>query len=209
MPRPSLSSALKRFGFPNWTFTGVPAVSPQSPRDGERVKLTFQVINDGNIAAPAGVLRLYDGDPAQGGAPGAADAALPPMGPGATVTVTVYWDSKDKPGAHTLFAVIDPDGARARARGGRQPDLRGRERAAGAALADLEVQAPDIAVNPAQPSSLPVDLAISVAVRNLGHADATAVAVELRTGPAPARWWSARRSTSPGARRRWSITWST
>ncbi len=177
-------SALKRFGFPNWTFTGAPAVSPQSPRDGERVKLTFQVVNDGNIAAPAGLLRLYDGDPGQGGLPGAADAVLPPMGPGAIVTVTVYWDSKDKPGPHTLFAVIDPDGA--------VPELaEGDNQAAVAvavqpapALADLEVQAPDLAVSPAQPSSLPADLAISVAVRNLGHADAEAVAVELRTGPA-------------------------
>ena len=176
-------STLKRFNFPNWSFTGTPGISPQSPRDGQRVRLTLQVVNDGNAPAPAGVLRLYEGDPAQGGQPAAADVALPAMAPAALVTVTVSWDSLDKPGPRTLYAVIDPAGAT-------QELSKSDNRLPieivvqdAPALADLEVQPEDITFSPAQPLSIPVDLSVSVTVRNVGHADAPAVAVRLLNGP--------------------------
>ncbi len=175
-------SALKRFGSPNWRFAAPATVSPQSPRDGERVRLQFSVVNDGSLAAPAGVLRLYDGDPAQGGQPAAPDAPLPPLAPGGGVTVTVYWDSLNKPGARTLFAVLDPDNAVAELSESDNVTSVTLQVAPAPALPDLEIQAPDIAVSPAQPTSLPVDLAISVSVRNLGQADVPAAVVELRHG---------------------------
>jgi uncharacterized repeat protein (TIGR01451 family) len=175
-------SALKRFGSPNWRLAAPPSVSPQSPRDGQRVRIDLAVANDGSLAAPAGVLRLFDGDPAQGGSVAAADAVVPALAAGGAVTVTVYWDSFGKAGPHTLFAVLDPDGAVAELSENDNRASVAVDVQAAPALADLEVQAPDLSISPERPTVLPADLAISVAVRNLGQADAGSVAVELRQG---------------------------
>jgi large repetitive protein len=179
-------SALRRQGaFPNWRFSTPPAASPAQPRDGERVTLTLTVRNEGQAAAPAGILRLYDGDPAAtpAGTP-AGDFQLPAMPPGSSVVVSPVWDSSDKPGPHTLWAVIDPDGEtdemtkldnRTSLRVEVQPAPAGTE---------LEVRAVDVAFLPAQPATLPVQLGISVTVRNVGQAAAPEVAVQLWRGPA-------------------------
>lgn len=58
--------ALRRFVFPNWTFSGPLTATPEAPRDGERVRLEAVVVNDGNAPTPAGVLRFYEGDPREG-----------------------------------------------------------------------------------------------------------------------------------------------
>gem|GEM_PF-979990 len=177
-------TALRRSGFPNWRFAGAAQVSPAQPKDGERVTITVTVANDGNLATPAGVLRLYEGDPTAGGTPSGYDVAVPPLAPGRGVTLTLDWDSLDRPGPRTLVAVIDPDQSVA--------ELSEQDNRLAVTVnvqpappgADLAVSAAGITMSPAQPATLPVELGITAVVRNLGHAAAGAVTVRLWKGPA-------------------------
>ncbi len=163
----SAVAALKRFSFPNWALTSI-AVEPLTPRDGDRVQITIKLRNDANVVAPAGVLRIYDGDPAQGGVPIGADFAVPVMPPAAELVFTSFWDTFDKPGAHTLYAVVDPDNA--------QTEMSERDNQSSVSVTvepapsgvDLT---PAIAVTPDQPNRLPTTLSVSVSVRNVGLTD--------------------------------------
>ncbi len=176
-------SALRRQGtFPNWRFSTPPAAAPASPRDGERVTLTLTVANDGQAVTPASLLRLFDGDPSSGGTP-VGDAQIPPIAPGRTVVLAPTWDSFGKPGEHTLWAVLDPDAQTAEmSELDNQASIRVAVQPAPAG-AELEVRSVDVAILPAQPSTLPVLLGIAVSVRNLGQTAAAAVAVQLWHGP--------------------------
>jgi subtilase family serine protease/flagellar hook assembly protein FlgD len=174
---------LKRFGFPNWRFSSAPQAEPASPRDGERVRLTFTVANDGNVEAPAGRLRLYEGDPDAGGVPSGPALELPPLGARQSVQLTLLWDSFDRPGTRRLVAILDPDGEVAELseldnRAEVELEVRPAPEAA-----DLEVTGADLAVSPARPDSLPASLAISATVRNVGQTDVPEVAVQLLVGP--------------------------
>lgn len=176
-------AALRRYSFPNWAFLGSPQMSPTSPLDGQRVQLTFTVVNNGNAPAPRGALRLYAGDPAQGGTPNGADASIPALAPSARATIVVLWDSLGKAGTIQLVAVLNPDNT--------VQELSRTDNQVGVsiqvqpppALADLEVTSADLAVVPAQPSSLPVSVAIAADVRNLGLTDVSQLTVALILGP--------------------------
>ncbi|HEX3529651.1 MAG TPA: CARDB domain-containing protein [Thermoanaerobaculia bacterium] len=177
-------SALRRSGFPNWRFTGAAQVSPAQPKDGERVTITVTVANDGNLATPTGVLRLYEGDPGAGGTASGPDVAVPPLAPGRGVTLALDWDSLDRPGPRTLVAVIDPDQTVAElSEQDNRLAVTVNVQPAPAGV-DLAVSAAGITISPAQPATLPVELGITAVVRNLGHAAAGPVTVRLWKGPA-------------------------
>ncbi len=177
-------SALRRSGFPNWRFTGAAQVSPAQPKDGERVTITVTVANDGNLATPTGVLRLYEGDPAAGGTASGQDVAIPPLAPGRGVTLALDWDSLDRPGPRTLVAVIDPDQTVAElSEQDNRLAVTVNVQPAPAGV-DLAVSTAGITISPAQPATLPVELGITAVVRNLGHAAAGPVTVRLWKGPA-------------------------
>lgn len=175
-------SALKRFNFPNWAVSSPIIASPASPRDGDRVTLTITVRNDGNVAAGASVLRVYDGDPATGGTSIGPDLVIPPMTPHTSYTFAPVWDTFDKAGAHTLVAVVDPDGT--------QQETSKRDNLATLPItvqpapdqADLALAVSDIAVTPVQPNRLPTTLGISATIRNSGKTDAANVRVVLWEG---------------------------
>jgi subtilase family serine protease/Tol biopolymer transport system component/uncharacterized protein YfaP (DUF2135 family) len=163
----SALAALKRFSFPNWALTSI-AVEPVTPKDGDRVEVTIRLRNDANVVAPTGVLRIYDGDPAQGGVPIGADFTVPVMPPGAELVFTSFWDTFDKPGAHALHAVVDPDSA--------QTEMSERDNRGSVSVTVQPAPSgidltPAIAVTPTQPNRLPTTLSISVGVRNLGLTD--------------------------------------
>ncbi|MDX1997340.1 MAG: CARDB domain-containing protein, partial [Thermoanaerobaculia bacterium] len=173
-------AALRRFSFPNWSFDGTPTAAPERPADGERVALGVRVQNSGNAFAPAGLVRFYDGDPAAGGTPIGSDVVLPPLAPGQIATVTTLWDTRDRAGLRTIFIVVDPADA--------LPELSELDNrrsfqvevVAPPAAADLEVRPADLSITPAAPNLLPTDLAVSIAVRNLGLTEVAAARVVLR-----------------------------
>jgi len=176
---------LRRGRFPNWRFTAAPLAEPSAPRDGERVRLTFTVANDGSLETPAGVLRLFEGDPDGGGTPAGADLAdleIPPLAPGGAVTLSRFWDSLDRPGENRLVALLDPDGALEELS---ELDNRAEltvQVAPAPDGAELEITSDDLTVSPPYPTELPADLAVSASVRNLGKTDVAAVLVELVAG---------------------------
>ena len=175
-------AALKRFNYPNWALTSINA-TPVTVSDGDKIRLDITVKNDANMVTPVGVLRVYDGDPLTIGKAIGADISVPIMGPGVSLAFNTYFDTLDKPGVHTLFAVVDPDNL--------QPEMSKADNHGSVGVTvqtapagiDLALANPDITVIPAQPDHLPVTLGLSATVRNLGLTDALAVPVVLMAGP--------------------------
>ncbi|MEJ2347131.1 MAG: CARDB domain-containing protein [Gammaproteobacteria bacterium] len=175
-------SALEHYSFPNWAITAPPVASPSSPSDGQRVTLTVSVTNDAQVATPQGVLRFYDGDPASGGTPIGADITIPPMSAAETLSFNRTWDTLNKAGAHTIYAVVDPDD--------QATEMSKKDNSASTAVTvqpapagvDLEITDSDIAIAPIRPNVLPTTLGITANVRNLGQTDAKSVRVLLWDG---------------------------
>lgn len=175
-------AALKRFNYPNWALTSINA-TPFTVSDGDKIRLDITLKNDANMLTPVGVLRLYDGDPAAGGKAFGPDISVPVMGPGISLGFSAYFDTLDKPGSHTLFAVVDPDNL--------QPEMSKVDNRASIGVTvqtapagiDLALANPDITVIPVQPNRLPSTLGLSATVRNLGLTDALSVPVVLMAGP--------------------------
>ena len=180
----SVVSALRRFSFPNWRFSGPASALPAQPRDGEKVEIDVAVLNDGNASAPAGVLRIYDGDPAAGGVASGPDIPLPPLAAGQSSAVRTLWDTSGKAGSHTLFLVLDPDHQVEELSRADDVTTLAVTVAPAAVAADLELRDGDIAVSPAHPTTLPAQLAISATVRNIGQTAVPAVKVRLYRGSA-------------------------
>jgi len=175
-------AALKRFNYPNWAVTSINA-TPVTVSDGDKIKLDIAIKNDANLVTPAGVLRVYDGDPASGGKPIGPDISVPVIGPGASLSFSPYFDTFDKPGAHTLVAVVDPDNLQAEmSKADNRANVGVTVQTAPGGI-DLALANPDITVIPVQPSQLPSTLGLSATVRNLGLTDALGVPVVLLAGP--------------------------
>lgn len=173
---------LKRFKFANWVVEPTITFSPQAPTDGSRVKLDITIKNDSNVFAPEGVLRIYDGDPSSGGIASGSDIVIPAIGPNAGVTIAYYWDSFDKPGVHTFYAVVDPDST--------YSEMSEKDNQASVQVMvdpapdgiELSVVVPDLVALPAKPSRLPTNMGIAADVRNFGLTDAANVRVVLWKG---------------------------
>lgn len=174
-------SALKTFRFPNWSFVGEPTVEPAAPRDGERVRLRYEVANDGNRVTPAGVLRLFEGDPDDGGV-AVTDVEIPPIGARGSVVASLLWDSRDRAGTNRLVALLDPDGAVEELSELDNRSVVAVDVAPAPQEADLEVTPDDVVISPERPVELPASLGISVTVRNLGQTDVDEATVRLLRG---------------------------
>ena len=173
---------LKRFSFANWVVDSNISFSPQTPSDGSRVKLDITITNDSNIFTPEGVLRVYDGDPSAGGIASGSDVVIPAIGPNAGVTISYYWDSFDKPGAHTFYAVVDPDSTYSEmSEKDNQASVQVTVEAAPTGI-ELSVVVPDLAAVPAKPNRIPTNMGIAADVRNFGLTDAANVRVVLWKG---------------------------
>ena len=107
-------SALKSFYFPNWHVESTVSVDRDQPVDGDRVTLTITVRNDGQSPTPAGVVRLFDGEPTRGGRQIGGDILVPALASGASVTLRLPWDTFGAAGEHTLIVLVDPENAPAR-----------------------------------------------------------------------------------------------
>ena len=160
----------------NWVLSQIQA-QPTTVRDGQRVGLTINIQNAGTVAAPGGVVRIYDGDPAAGRA--LLDIPVPPLASGSYVSVSGSWRTLNAPGNHQLHAVIDPDTVGAEIT---RVDNVGTVRVAVSSVpdqAELTVAAADLLVTPAVIDRLPTTVGVVAQVSNLGLTDATNVRVRL------------------------------
>ncbi|MCP3961613.1 MAG: hypothetical protein GY719_27550 [bacterium] len=173
-------SALKSYELPDLGFAEPLIADPPDPRDGERVDVRVLVTNRGSIPASASVVRLHEGDPAQGVA--VDEQTLPALADGGTVLVTLVWDSTDHPGNRTLSVLLDAEDVveePVEADNLATVEVAVQEATPGV---DLAVVSGEISVSPAAPDRLPTELAISAIVRNTGLEDAQDATVSLWLG---------------------------
>lgn len=175
------AAALARFDLPNWRFAGPLRLAPSQPRDGDRVAVEMSVVSDGRVGTPAGTLRLFDGDPAQG-VPIGPDIAMPALASGTSATLGAVWDTLDEAGPHTLVAVLDPDGQVEQSTRSDDATTLAVTVAAAASGPELELRGVDLTATPPHPTTLPIDVVVAARVRNNGRTDAPAVRVRLLEG---------------------------
>ncbi|WP_082507133.1 CARDB domain-containing protein [Duganella sp. Root336D2] len=172
---------LKSSGLFNWTTAGMQA-APAAPTDGQSVILSFKVSNTGTTSAPAGVARLYDGDPATGGVSVGNDIAIPPLAIGGSVELQQVWSTFNKEGTHQLVLVVDPSGkVTESSKSDNEARIAVTVKTAPAGT-ELLLNASDITVTPAKPAKLPTVLGVSALISNIGKTDAKDVRVVLMQG---------------------------
>lgn len=172
---------LKSAGLFNWT-TGELKAMPAAPLDGQKVVLSFKVVNSGTALAPAGIARAYDGDPGNGGQQIGNDMTIPPLVAGDSVELKLLWNTLDKAGNHTIVLQVDP--------GNTVPEASKADNRAQTNVTvlpapvpvELSVSVADVIASPSRPNKLPAVIAVSAQIYNIGRTDATDVRVVLRAG---------------------------
>lgn len=172
---------LKSGGLVNWRLDELKA-GPASPVDGQQVVLGLKISNSSTSPAGASVVRVFDGDPQQGGTQIGNDLDLPALLAGESIELKLLWNTFNKAGNHQIVAIVDPDNrTQESSKSDNRMTLAVPVAVAPAAI-ELLLNASDISVNPQQPARLPSVLAISALVANIGRFDAGAVRVVLREG---------------------------
>ncbi len=174
--------ALNSFRFPNWRFDANFGAEPSSPVDGERVRLSLTVRNEGHSTAQETVVRFYNGAPESGGQPIGGDLQVPILASGDAVTLQSLWNSFDAAGTQTLVAIVDPD--REHAEGNESDNRIERTVTVEAAPAGVDLLVETVTIAPSNPDTLPATLAFTAIVRNLGISLANNVRIQLRKGDA-------------------------
>lgn len=174
--------ALQQFSFFNWSLSSDITFGPETPVDGDRVLLTFNVTNNTNLLAPIGKVHIYSGDPKLGGKKISEDILIPELGAGTTVKLSYLWDTSSKVGNNALYIVVDPDNNHnemseldniAKLNVEVKPAPLGVE---------VAVTSSEVFVSPNNPNMLPQNLSINATVRNLGALAVSGLVIQLRKG---------------------------
>lgn len=163
----------------NWAASTLTA-TPATVRDGQRVALSMLVSNSGVVAAPAGLVRVFDGDPSAGIV--LAEMPVPPLEAGRSAVVRGTWSTLNQAGNRLLTAVIDPASAGTEMT---RTDNTATVRVAVASApvqADLTVTAADVQVLPSVINRLPTTVSVVTQIANIGQTDALNVKVRLLSG---------------------------
>ena len=174
-----VARTLQRLALPNWRLEPL-EVEPVDPVDGEVVRVTIPVANDGSAQAPLTVLRLFDGDPGSGVL--IAERVVPALAAGAGVEIEILWDTRDLAGDHLLVAVVDPDSQTGEVSESDNRSEIAVEVAEAPVEPDLALGEGDVVATPGQPSELPVVLRIDATVHNLGQTEAADAVFSLWQG---------------------------
>ena len=142
-------------------------LDPAPVPEGDVVRVTAAIVNEGATAAPPSVARLFDGDPAT--TPGLADASVPALQPAERASVTFDYATSGKAGSQTLYVVADADAEVAESR--EFDNATSRSLRIDGPLPDLVLTPFDIVTAPA-PAEAGENIEIAVTIRNLGEAAA-------------------------------------
>jgi subtilase family serine protease/flagellar hook assembly protein FlgD/fibronectin type 3 domain-containing protein len=165
----------------NFAVTATPQATPAAPVDGDIVRLSALVTNNGHAPAGASIARWYLGDPAQGGTLIGADLAVPALPPGEQATLAQTWFSRDLAGSHTLWLVLDATDTADELDEADNRIALPLQVAAAPAQADLLLDAGLLALDPSSIDSLPRTVTLSGLVRNLGNTPVAAARLRLGT----------------------------
>ncbi|MEM7351250.1 MAG: CARDB domain-containing protein, partial [Acidobacteriota bacterium] len=173
-------TGLEAFRLPDLVFQAPISVEPLEPRDGEAVTIRATVANAGSLPTEPVQTKLYEGDPPTGSP--VAEATLAALQPGESTLLTLVWDSTDQLGSRLLTLQLDSENVvREIDEAGNTATVEVVVQAAPEGV-DLAIASSEITVIPPAPTILPIELAVSAVVRNLGRTDATDVAVRLWLG---------------------------
>jgi len=157
-------------------------VTPYPPASGETVEIAVTVANRGEKGSEASSVRLFRGDPRQGGQV-LGDVPLPALAAGAAVTVTFAWDTTGvAPGTQTLVAFADPAFLL------QESDETNNEAAIAVevlaeAPAGPELEAVSLVPDPGSFTRIPQDIAVRASIRNRGRTAVTTSAALYDTDP--------------------------
>ncbi|MEZ5332102.1 MAG: CARDB domain-containing protein [Thermoanaerobaculia bacterium] len=174
------AEALQRLSHANWRLLPETTVEPEHPLDGEVLHMGVGIENDGTLPTPAGLIQLFDGDPATGDL--LDGLTLQPLEPGETLSLELAWDTTSAAGSHQLVVVVDPlDEVAELSESDNRVDRPVEVEAAPAGV-ELTVRSDELVVSPSLPDRLPTQILVQGVVRNLGETGVTAVAVALSVG---------------------------
>jgi len=170
--------AARAVNLPNLSVVEFSRSSEQVISDGERIRLTAEVANDGSLQVGESVLSFYLGDPSAGGEV-FSQVDLPELAPFSQLTVNVVWDSFGQSGPNNLYVVADSAKSlpeRSESDNTRSILVDVLDAPSGV---ELELNEDELLVQPNRPNRLPTPLAVSAVLRNNGNTDADSVLVEL------------------------------
>ena len=164
---------------PNLVITLLSA-DPPSPIVATATTLTVRIANTGSAPAGATHVRFFREVPRLGIE--LCEAAVPALGPGGSVDVAFVWDTTGELGAHTLYAVVDPDDTdvRERIETDNEASTIVDVRPPPPAQPDLEIQG--FALTPNELERLPQDVTATARIANTGLDPVPSVLVELFQG---------------------------
>ncbi|MBC3872944.1 CARDB domain-containing protein [Undibacterium flavidum] len=172
---------LRSSGLFNWALTDL-KIASEGLLDGQQTVVSFKVSNNGTSTAPAGKVRVFDGDPALASQQIGSDISIPALAVGANVELKVLWNTFGKAGAHTLYALVDPENTiQEVTKSDNRQQINVTVREAPAAV-ELAINASDMIISPPHPNRLPTIFSISGPIFNIGKTDAPNVRVVLREG---------------------------
>ncbi|MGH1542894.1 MAG: CARDB domain-containing protein [Arenicella sp.] len=173
--------AIQTVSLPNLSIGSFSATTAEPYRDGQRLSLETQIINNSSLETQANVVRFYLGNPQDSGVL-FSQVNLPQIPAFSSMTIPVTWDSLGHAGNNELFVVVDAEQAIVE----RSETDNQRSLSLSVATApdgvELEINQIDFHVSPDSPSELPASLAFSAIVRNIGTTDAANVRVDLYEG---------------------------
>jgi len=171
--------ALGKLDLPNLHIVGQPFSTPRSPTEGSLVRLTARIGNQGLQAALPSKVRWYDDDPRAGGQPLSALIDVPDLTPGSSVLVQSHVNTETLPPDAMLWVVVNEVG---QINEWTQEDnyaslplnLR-----APSQQPDLDLHPDAVTLSPAAIGSIPTEVRVTGAIRNLGLTDVGSAALNL------------------------------
>lgn len=153
-------------GKPNPGVVGSDIIAPPSIPEGSLADILVTVRNMGTLQADNVMVRLYSGNPAQGGKQIGGDRVVTTIAAGGAVTLTTTWNTLGAKGLNYLYVVVDPNATTGDVNRGNNIAMK-ELLVTAADKPDLWIASDDIAITPAAPGEGDI-LTISVVVHNLG-----------------------------------------
>lgn len=177
--------ALTRDGAPNLAVAGALQFDPAQPVEGAIVRVVAVVENRGGGAAPASVVRFFDGVPDAGGQPIGGPVAVPALEVGARSIAVVLLDTRGRTGTRNIHAVVDAAGTIAESSETDNVTSSPLVVAPAPPGVELALAASELVVTPPRIERAPVELVVTGVLRSLGRAAANGVLLRASLDSVP------------------------
>ncbi|NJD90723.1 MAG: hypothetical protein FIA91_04280 [Geobacter sp.] len=153
-------------GKPDPSIVSSDIIAPASIPEGSLADILMTVRNIGTLQADNVMVRLYNGNPAQGGKQIGGDRVVATIAAGGAATLTTTWNTLGAKGTNYIYVVVDPNASTGDVNRGNNIAMKELIVTA-AEKPDLWISSDDITITPATPGEGDL-LNISALVHNLG-----------------------------------------